>query len=86
MRGVVVPGSSLFQLISTNEIWISSWVDETAATGLAVGQPARVLFRSEPATNYRGGVARLGRETDVESLLEADGGRWSDADVAGPRL
>lgn len=65
--GVVVPGGSLLQLISTNELWVSAWVDETASAGLAAGQPARVVFRSEPARNYRGEVARLGRETDRET-------------------
>jgi HlyD family secretion protein len=65
--GVVVPGGSLLQLISTNEIWVSAWVDETAMTDLVTGQPARVVFRSEPGTNYPGEVARLGRETDRET-------------------
>jgi HlyD family secretion protein len=65
--GVVVPGGSLLQLISTNEVWVSAWVDETAMSGLATGQPARVVFRSEPGTDYPGEVARLGRETDRET-------------------
>jgi RND family efflux transporter MFP subunit len=65
--GVVVPGSSILQLISTNEIWVSAWVDETAGTRLAAGQPARVVFRSEPGKSYPGEVARLGRETDRET-------------------
>jgi HlyD family secretion protein len=65
--GVVVPGGSLLQLISTNEIWVSAWVDETASAALAPGQPARVVFRSEPAKSYSGEVARLGRETDRET-------------------
>ena len=65
--GVVVPGGSLLQLISTNEVWVSAWVDETAMSGLVTGQPARVVFRSEPGTNYPGEVARLGRETDRET-------------------
>lgn len=65
--GVVVPGSSILQLISTNEIWVSAWVDETAGTRLAAGQPARVVFRSEVAKSYPGEVARLGRETDRET-------------------
>ncbi len=65
--GVVVPGSSLLQLISTNELWISAWVDETAMARLATGQVARVLFRSEPAREYPGTVARLGREADRET-------------------
>lgn len=65
--GVVVPGSSILQLISTNELWVSAWVDETAAAGLALGQKARVGFRSEAAKSYPGEVVRLGRETDPET-------------------
>ena len=65
--GVVVPGGSLLQLISTKEIWVSAWVDETVSASLAVGQVARVIFRSEPEKNYPGEVARLGRETDRET-------------------
>lgn len=65
--GVVVPGGSLLQLVSTNEIWVSAWVDETASAALNPGQPARVVFRSEPAKSYAGEVARLGRETDRET-------------------
>lgn len=65
--GVVVPGSSILQLIATNEIWISAWVDETASAALQYGQPARVVFRSEPNRTYPGQVARLGREADRET-------------------
>lgn len=65
--GVVVPGSSILQLISTNELWISAWVDETASAALALGQKARVVFRSEAARSYPGEVARLGLETDPET-------------------
>lgn len=65
--GVAVPGSSLLQIIATNEIWVSAWVDETAAAGLATGQKARVVFRSAAHKNLSGEVARLGRETDRET-------------------
>lgn len=65
--GVVVPGSSIVQLIATNELWVSAWVDETAATALTPGQPARVVFRANPDKGYPGEVARLGRETDRET-------------------
>lgn len=65
--GVVVPGSSILQLIATNELWVSAWVDETAATALTSGQPARVVFRSQPDKSHPGEVARLGRETDRET-------------------
>ena len=64
---IVVPGASLLQLISRDELWISAWVDETAMNALAPGQPARIVFRSEPASAYPGTVARLGREADRET-------------------
>jgi HlyD family secretion protein len=65
--GVVVPGSSILQLIATNELWVSAWVDETASAALRTGQTAQVVFRSEPGRPLAGEVARLGREADRET-------------------
>ncbi|HWQ93087.1 MAG TPA: efflux RND transporter periplasmic adaptor subunit [Clostridia bacterium] len=65
--GVVVPGASVLQIVATNEIWVSAWVDETSMAGLSLGQPAVVVFRSESDKRYTGAVARLGRETDRET-------------------
>lgn len=64
---VVVPGSSMLTLISTDELWIRAWVDETEMARLQAGQSARVVFRSEPDRSYRGTVIRLGREADRET-------------------
>jgi len=64
---IVVPGAPIFKLVSTKEMWVSAWVDETAMAGLAKGQPARVVFRSEPKKNYEGKVSRLGSEVDRET-------------------
>jgi RND family efflux transporter MFP subunit len=64
---IVVPGSPTLALIATDEIWITAWVDETEMARLRVGQPARVIFRSEPDRHYQGQVARLGREADRET-------------------
>ena len=64
---VVVPGSAILTLISTDELWISAWVDETEIAKLEDGQPTRVVFRSEPARSYPGKVVRLGREADRET-------------------
>lgn len=64
---VVVPGSSILDIISTNELWISAWVDETVLSQLRTGAMARVVFRSEPKRPYRGEVIRIGRETDRET-------------------
>jgi len=64
---VVVPGGAVLSLVSTEEMWISAWVDETQMPGLAPGQKASLVFRSEPGKSYEGVVARLGREADRET-------------------
>ncbi len=64
---VVVPGSSVMRLVSLEELWLSAWVGESAMAGLATGQVARVVFRSEPGRSFEGVVVRLGRETDRET-------------------
>ncbi len=64
---VVVPGTSIFLLISTRSLWVRAWVDETEMQRVSEGQRARVVFRAEPATDYSGWVARIGRETDRET-------------------
>lgn len=72
---VVVPGTSILDVISTDQLWISAWVDETAMGQLASGQPARIIFRSSPDTVIQGKVARLGVETDRETrefLVDVD--------------
>jgi HlyD family secretion protein len=64
---VVVPGTSIFLLISTQSLWVRTWVDETEMQRVTEGQKARVVFRAEPEASYIGKIARLGRETDRET-------------------
>ncbi len=64
---IVVPGSAILSLISTDELWISAWVDETEMSHVHVDQPTRVVFRSDAEHPYPGTVARLGREADRET-------------------
>lgn len=64
---LLVPGASLMQIISLDEIWVSAWVDETAMPSLKVDQPGRITFRSALTQSYPGKVSRLGRETDRET-------------------
>ncbi len=64
---VVVPGSSILKLISTNQLWISAWVDETEMARLEPGQLAHIVFRSEAEESYPGKVVRLAKETDRET-------------------
>ncbi len=64
---VVVSGRSILYMASTDEMWVSAWVDETEIDRLAPGQNARVVFRAEPEKTYPGTVIRLGLETDRET-------------------
>jgi len=64
---VVVPGSPMLMLISTKQLWINAWVDETEMSALQPGQQAKVVFRSEPGAPLLGKLVRLGRETDRET-------------------
>jgi HlyD family secretion protein len=64
---IAVPGSEILQVISTDEMWVSAWVDETAMASVAVDQPARVVFRSSPEKPYSGTVARMSPLTDRET-------------------
>jgi len=64
---VVVPGGTILEIISTEQLWVSAWVDETAMGALAVDQPARIVFRSSPERSFAGKVARLAPQTDRET-------------------
>jgi HlyD family secretion protein len=64
---VVVPGSDILQVVSTEGMWVSAWVDESSMSRLSIGQPARIVFRSEPDRLYSGRVARLSPQTDRET-------------------
>jgi len=64
---VAVPGSEILKIISTEQMWVSVWVDETAMTSLALNQTARVIFRSDSAKSYAGTVARMAPLVDAET-------------------
>ena len=64
---IAVPGSELLQIISTDQMWVSAWVDETAMASLAINQPARVVFRSDPGKPCIGTVTRIAPLADRET-------------------
>jgi len=64
---IVIPGSAILSLVSTKVLWINAWIDETQLGKIEVGQPAKIIFRSEPERAYSGSVARLAVEVDSET-------------------
>lgn len=60
----VAAGSPAFTIVDAAAFEVKAWVDETALARLDVGQPARLVFRSEPDRSYPGRVTSIGREVD----------------------
>jgi HlyD family secretion protein len=69
----VVPGTPIFRIADTHQLWITAMVDERVAGNLRLGQPARVTFRAHPGQSFPGRLARLAEEADrVTEEREAD--------------
>ena len=64
---VVAAATAVFEIVSTREMWIQAWVDETELASLTVGEASRVVFRSQPTVEYPGVVVRVGRVVDRET-------------------
>lgn len=64
---IAVPGSEILKIISTDQMWVSAWVDETVMTSLALNQPVRVVFRSDPNKSFVGTVTRMAPLVDAET-------------------
>jgi RND family efflux transporter MFP subunit len=62
-----VPGTTMLDIVSTDTLWVSAWVDESAVNQLHVGQPARVVFRASADQSIAGVVRRWNREVDRET-------------------
>jgi HlyD family secretion protein len=67
----IAPGSPIFQMVDTDQIWMAAWIDETKIAQLREGQPATIKLRS--GRTFQGEVARLNKEADtVTRELEVD--------------
>jgi HlyD family secretion protein len=64
---IAIPGTAVLSLASTDELWVSAWVDETQMARVEQSQGARVVFRSQSSQTFPGQVARLGRQADRET-------------------
>jgi RND family efflux transporter MFP subunit len=67
----IAPGTPIFQMVDTDQIWVAAWIDETRIAQLREGQPATIMLRSGRV--FQGDVARLNKEADtVTRELEVD--------------
>lgn len=57
-------GEPVFTLIDPKTVWVLAYIDESKAGEIAVGQPAEIVLRSQPARRIAGKVARIEPESD----------------------
>lgn len=57
-------GEPVFTLIDPKSVWVLAYIDESKAGEIAVGQPAEIVLRSQPARRIAGKVARIEPESD----------------------
>jgi HlyD family secretion protein len=67
----IAPGTPIFQMVDTDQIWVAAWIDETKIAQLREGEPAKIVLRSGRV--FQGEVVRLNKEADtVTRELEVD--------------
>ncbi|HRK39982.1 MAG TPA: HlyD family efflux transporter periplasmic adaptor subunit, partial [Burkholderiaceae bacterium] len=55
----VVAGQAVLRLVDPASLWVKARIDQGRSAGLAVGQPAQVVLRSQPGHAHAATVARL---------------------------
>lgn len=83
----VVPGAPIFR-VAASVPWVTAQVDERETGALRLGQPARVVFETNPALVQPGHVARLSAEVDrvtEERAVDISLGRSSANRFLGQR-
>lgn len=60
----VVAGQAVVRVMDPSSLWVKVRLDQGRSTGLAVGLPARVVLRSDPARPLAGKVARVEAVSD----------------------
>jgi len=57
-------GQSVFTLIDPQTVWVLTYIDESKAGEIRVGEPAEIVLRSLPHQRFHGRVARIQPESD----------------------
>jgi HlyD family secretion protein len=64
LGSVLNAGEPVFTLVDATTVWVLSYVDESLAGDIRVGQPVEIRLRSLPRTVIPGQVARIDIESD----------------------
>jgi len=61
----VVAGQAVVQMIDPASLWVRARIDQGQAGGVRVGQPARIVLRSDPGSVHLGEVQRVDWVSDA---------------------
>jgi RND family efflux transporter MFP subunit len=61
----VVAGQAVLQLADPASVWVRARIDQGQAGGVRVGQPVRIVLRSDPARPLAGEVRRIDQVSDA---------------------
>jgi HlyD family secretion protein len=64
LGSALAAGETVFTIIDARTVWVLSYIDESKAGEIAVGQLAEIVLRSEPSRRITGRVARIQPESD----------------------
>lgn len=64
----VIAGQAVLRLIEPDSLWVKARLDQGRSRGLAIGQLAEIVLRSNPATPFPGKVVRI--EPVSDSITE----------------
>ena len=64
LGSALTAGEPVFTLIDPKTVWVLSYVDESKAGEIRVGEPATIVLRSHPNERLAGRVARIEPESD----------------------
>lgn len=60
----VVAGQTVVRVIDPRHLWVRARIDQARALGVAPGQPAEIVLRSDQGTRHTGRVARVEIQSD----------------------
>ena len=64
LGSALAAGEPVFTLIDPQSVWVLSYIDESKAGEIKVGDPAEIALRSLPGQRFHGRVARIEPEGD----------------------
>jgi len=61
----VLPSQTILQIVSPKDVWVRTYIDESIAGNVKVGQKARIILRSQGERQFEGRVSHIVPKSDA---------------------